>query len=144
MQVRCKTNNVNKLSNLAVRDRLRESIRLEEADTDLIVGKTYPVLAIDKWQDEGIRIYLHTVEESDHPYPYPVEMFEVIDQSIPEGWCIRFEYQQSGLTIKRISFPEWANGGDFYERLVDGDAAAIATYRQQRSILLKRKPDAIQ
>jgi len=39
------------------------------------------------------------------------------------------------LTIKRISFPEWAKDDQFFERLIDGDKMAIAIYRKQRSMV---------
>lgn len=132
MRVRCIANDVDKLGNTIVRKRLAESIHREGKDEDLVVDSTYVVLAVERWGDGGIRVYLHTVEESDHPYPYPIEMFEVIDSAVPAGWCVTFEQQSFGMSMKRISFPEWANDDSFYERLVDGDEAAIVIYKHRK------------
>ncbi|NLG02111.1 MAG: hypothetical protein GX565_18450 [Lentisphaerae bacterium] len=134
MLVRCITNIVDKLPASAVKARLRQSIHREGPDEDLIVGQTYPVLAIARWQDGGIRVYLHTVADNDHPYPYPVEMFEVVDASLPPEWTLGFGQYPDGTTIERIGFPEWVKDDRFYEKLVDGDDATIAVYRHQRNI----------
>lgn len=132
MRVRCVANDVGKLSDSMIKRRLAESIHREGSDEDLVIGSTHAVLAIDRWCDGGIRVYLHTVEENDYPYPYPIEMFEVIDSTVPADWCVTFEQQPLGMGIKRISFPEWANDDTFYERLVDGDEAAIAIYKHRK------------
>lgn len=132
MFVRCVTNIVDKLPDPAVKARLHQSIHREGPDEDLTVGQVYPVLAIARWQDGGVRIYLHTVASNDHPYPYPIEMFEVVDSSLPTGWCVHFGRCQDGMTVERIGFPEWAKDDQFFEKLVDGDDATIAIYRQQR------------
>lgn len=131
MRVRCITNVVDKLPDAAVRDRLNLSIHREGPDEDLVVGQVYHVVAIARWRDNGLRVYLHTINESHHPYPYPLEMFEVVDPSLPTGWCVNFEQQQDGLIIQRISFPEWASDDQFFERLVDGDETAITIYQRQ-------------
>lgn len=132
MRVQCIANDVDKLSDVAVRKRLAESIHLDGGDSDLVVGNTYAVFAIAQWRDGGIRVYLHTVEESEYPYPYPLEMFSVIDPALPTNWCVSFEQRSFGVAIKRISFPEWANDDHFYEMLLDGDEEAIAIYKHQR------------
>ena len=132
MRVKCIANDVDKLNAVEVRKRLAESIHLDGADRSLVVGNTYTVFAVAQWSDGGIRVYLHTIEESDHPRPYPLEMFDMVDPALPANWCVSFEQQPFGVAIKRISFPEWANDDHFYERLVDGDEAAIAIYRRIR------------
>ncbi len=132
MRVKCIANDVNKLTSAEVRKRLTRSIHLEGADQDLVIGHIYFVVAIAQWDDGGVRIYLHTIEENNYPYPYPLEMFDVIEPSLPTNWCLSFEQQPLGLVITRISFPEWANDEHFYERLVDGDKAAIAIYKNHK------------
>lgn len=132
MRVRCIANDVGQLSGAMLKSRLMESIHRDGADDDLAIGSIYDVLALDKWGDGGIRIYLHTVKESDYPYPYPIEMFEVIDATVPTAWCLTFEQQPFGVCLKRISFPEWANDDSFYEKLVGGDETAIAIYKHRK------------
>lgn len=132
MLVQCITNDIDKLSSESVRKRLAESTHLDGGDADLVISNTYPVYAIENWSDGGLRVYLHTVIESDHPYPYPLEMFSVIDSLFPAHWCVSFEQRPSGMVVKQISFPEWVNDDHFYEKLVDGDEEAIAIYKLRR------------
>lgn len=136
MRVKCFVNDISKLNDATLKRRLAESIHREGADEDLVIGSNYVVLGIDRWSDGGLRVYLHTVEESDYPYPYPIEMFEVVDSTVPTGWCVTFEQQPLGVGIKRIGFPEWVNDDSFYERLVDGDEAAIAIYKHRKTELV--------
>jgi hypothetical protein len=134
MLVKCVTNDIRTLSNKLVEDRLRRSIHLEGPLGDLHVGRIYSVVALHE-SDGGVWLMLDTVDRSDYPYPYPVEMFDVIDCSLPAGWCINFVQGTDGAVIKRISFREWATDEKFYERLLDGDETAVGVYRQQRARL---------
>ena len=132
MRVKCIANDVGRLDDVVVRKRLALSIHLDGADEDLVIGSTYFVFALARWNDGGIWIYLNTVDESEHPYPYPLEMFDVIDSALSANWCVNFEQLSSGKALKRISFPEWANDDCFYEKLVDGDKTAMAIYELEK------------
>jgi hypothetical protein len=134
MRVRCVTNDLRALHKQSVEARLRRSIHLDGTLDDLTIGSVYSVIAVHE-SDGGIWVMLHTVDESDYPYPYPVEMFDVIDGSLPAGWCIRFADRPDGAFITRISFREWATDDRFYERLLDGDEATVAVYRRERGKL---------
>lgn len=133
MRVRCITNDVSRLQDQTARDRLKRSIHLDGPDCDLAVGNVYPVVALESWGDDGMRVYLHTVEERGYPYPYPLEMFDFVDFRLPAGWCVSFARQQDPVRIKRISFPEWTNSDSFYEMLVDDDETVLRIYQAQRS-----------
>jgi hypothetical protein len=74
----------------------------------------------------------------DHALPYPVwkpaALFELSSGAIPANWVIGYVRTSSddvGYPI--LSFPEWANDRYYYERLVDGDAAAVAIFEKRRS-----------
>jgi hypothetical protein len=129
MLVQCITNNFRELPDLSVRNRLAESIHIEGGDEDLVVGKNYEVFALEQWSDGGIRV----VEDSDYPYPFPLEMFSVVDPAFPVDWSVAFEKRSLGLVVKRISYSEWCSDDRYYEKLVDGDEDAIANYRAHRS-----------
>jgi hypothetical protein len=131
MRVLCVTDSFFNLDDEMVKTRLNRSIHQDTADMDLDIGKNYNVVAIEE-RDGGLWLFLHTVESIDYPYPYPAEMFEFIDTSIPLGWKMKFERRKDGLIIKRISFPQWVDDDCFYEKLVDGDEEIIATYQQGR------------
>ena len=132
MRAQCVTNNVHKIKDPNVRARLQTIIHLDGPDLNLLIGKIYIVQTLEYWIDVGIMIYLHSIEESYFPYPYPIEMFKLLDSCLPSGWCVGFEKEQSGLIIKRITFPEWSNDANFYERLVDGDQPTKVIYERQR------------
>lgn len=127
MRVKCLTNNINLLNDPLVYSRLQKSIHLDGELTDLSLGEIYNVLAIEE-RDEGVWIFLHTVEESDYPYPYPIELFEVIDNYLNSNWCIKFEMLTNKSFVKILSFSEWTNDSLFYEKLVNGDTKAITIY----------------
>ena len=129
MRVLCISNSVIDLDGENVRSRLNRSINRDTPDMDLKVGKQYEVVAIEE-RDEGLWLFLHTVESIDYPYPYPAELFEFIDTSIPSGWRIKFESREDGLIIKRISFSTWVDDDCFYEKLVDGDKEIVSTYQK--------------
>ena len=131
MRVKCVKNRLAEIVELEVRERLRHSIHLDGTIDGLVIGREYPVQAVELWEDGGLWFYLHTVAVSDYPYPYPAEMFEIPDNKIPSEWSICFQAQRGSIVWKRIAFSAWANNEHFYERLVDGDAEAVSAYRQQ-------------
>lgn len=131
MRVKCIANNVNSIKETEAKSRLLKTIHYEYGDSSLIVGCVYTVIAISYWNDDGIRIYLQTVSEN-YPHPYPIEFFNIIDNNISEGWCIRFGKNSLDTYIEVVSFPEWVNDDTFYERLLDEDKEAIAIYKYQR------------
>ncbi|MBX3743444.1 MAG: hypothetical protein KF712_20835 [Akkermansiaceae bacterium] len=141
MKVRCRFNQIGDIPEIDVKNRLAESIHRNGSDDDLVEGTTYAVFALARWNDGGLRVYLHTIKESEHPYPYPLEMFEVVDPNIPENWKFVFEQRPTGLEIKLMSFPEWIEDIRFYEKLVEGDECAIASYNLQR-FSVKPRPTA--
>jgi hypothetical protein len=131
MRVKCKFNAVNDIPDTGVRERLSKSIHRDNPDDDLVVGNIYAVVALARWNDGGFWVYLHTVKESDFPYPYPLEMFDVADPAIPNNWHISFVSQPGGVEVEMMTFAEWIADSQFYEKLVDGDERAIALYNKQ-------------
>ncbi|WP_075002807.1 hypothetical protein [Streptomyces qinglanensis] len=65
-----------------------------------------------------------------YPVWHPCALFEVKDGTIPSWWIANYfpHYlnERSGVSI--ISFPEWAADALFYEKLFDGDSAALAAF----------------
>jgi hypothetical protein len=132
MRVKCLTSSIDQLKDIAVRNRLSEWIHLDGPDDNLIIGKCYPVIALMGDTIDGFKVCLHTVDKSDYPYPYPIEFFEVIDSTFPDNSCIGVEQGPSGKYGIRISFAEWANDDQFYERLVDGEEKAMLIYNKHK------------
>lgn len=135
MIVRCRTNNIASIADKKVRARLFKSFHLDGPTDDLSIGKTYPVIGVIRWDNGGLWVYLHTVEEVDYPYPYPLELFEIVNDSLLSNWVISFSSTVEGVVLNQIGFAEWMSDGNFYERLIDGDETAIAQYKSQRIYL---------
>lgn len=129
MRVICIKNTVAAITESEVRERICRSIHLDGPITDLAVGREYKVQAIEE-RDGGLWLYLHTVAMNDYPYPYPAEMFDFRDNTLPTGWSIRLQVQQGNIGCKRITFVAWATDDHFYERLVAADTETVSLYRR--------------
>ena len=133
MQVKCLTDNLHQLNDIVVQNRLSEWIHLEGPDDNLTLKKGYTVMALEGDTISGFKVYLHTIEHSNHPYPYPIELFQITDSTFPDSWCVGLHQGLNGKAGIRISFPEWANDDLFYELLINGEPAATETYNQHRN-----------
>lgn len=123
IRVRCVLDRLDQISDVTVRSRLERAIHVQDSLPGLAIGWVYDVVAVEA-RSGGMWLSIHAVHNSELPYPYPIEMFEVVDDSIPAGWCISLDKQAPGVLIKRIGFREWARNDTFYEKLVDRDAQA--------------------
>lgn len=130
MKVKCVAVSLEEIVDVDARERLVASINQEGADSYLQVGAVYSVVSLVRWRDQGFRVYLHVVEESDYPYPYPLEMFEVVDPALPSGWVASFRPSKGRTDLHQIGPASWCE--EFYERLVDGEELAILSYQEMR------------
>lgn len=129
MRVVCTQNTLAAIAESEVRERLRRLIHMNGPITDLEIGREYAVQAVEEMWG-GLWFYLHTVSVNDYPYPYPAEMFELRDNTVPAGWVVSMKVQRGSVGLKRITFPAWATDDVFYERLVDGDVETVSVYRR--------------
>ena len=65
MYVKCVINDLSKLTDVPVAERLKEGIHIDGPITDLVIGEIYPVQAIEVHLDRGLWLYLHTVGQAD-------------------------------------------------------------------------------
>ncbi len=130
MIVRCIANSLSSLGNpnLIAKLKGRMNCQIEQEFSELTVSQVYMVQAIELWEDGGIRVYLHVLTGCCFPSPFPVEWFDFVDASVPQGWSVVFRESDDGLVFKRCTFSSWAHDDHFYERLVDDDVEAIAAY----------------
>jgi hypothetical protein len=131
MIVKCIGNDISILSLDATRNRLGRWMDSDGRYSDLEIGQTYTVQALE-YLDHGIWFYIHTIDVSEHPYPYASEFFNVEDSSFPINWHTTLHRSNGYETLKRITFREWAVDNSFYERIVEGDAGTVATYLRNR------------
>ncbi|MDD3020751.1 MAG: hypothetical protein PHX61_07205 [Alphaproteobacteria bacterium] len=130
MRVKCIKDDLSNIIDSEVRERLSQTIHITGPITTLDVGKEYLVQAVEVWEG-GVWVYLQTYLPGEYPYHYPIEMFEVVDNKLPEGWSVQFEEKNGNITFKRICIPEWADDEEFYAKLIDGDPKTVALYRKK-------------
>ncbi|MDQ0992555.1 hypothetical protein QFZ74_003783 [Streptomyces sp. V3I7] len=107
-----------------------------DASFPLAIGKEYVVYAITVVKDA---FWYYLLDEHDLPYPvwYPSPLFQVSDGSIPAHWVVNYvsnEASSDRTGASLITFKEWANDPFFYERLVEGEAGAVAAFQNERNI----------
>jgi hypothetical protein len=107
-----------------------------ETSFPVAVGKEYIVYAITAVKDV---FWYYLLDEHDLPYPvwYPSPLFQVSDGSIPAHWVVNYvsnAVSQDRVGTSLITFKEWANDPSFYERLVEGEAGAVAAFQNERNI----------
>jgi hypothetical protein len=106
----------------------------KESSFPIRLGREYGVFAITAVKDI---FWYYILDEHDLPYPvwYPSPLFEVVDGSIPAHWVVSYMPHRSSddrVGTSLISFAEWATDPAFYERLVDGQADAVAIFQRER------------
>lgn len=105
-----------------------------DADTVFAVtrGRDYYVYAITVFL--GLTWY-YLMDDDGHPWPtwVPAPLFDVIDGSLPPSWRVGYFRFSRDNQYPILSFPEWAQDHQFYERLVDRDPGAVETFLRRRS-----------
>lgn len=123
MKVRCVENVVKNLS-LEGRRAASEYIRLDEVW--LVKGAVYEVYGV--FVRRGQPWFLVCEDEDDeYPKPHFCEFFEVIDRAISPNWTL---HEESGEWS--VVSSSWLKFPDFYERLLDGDAACVALFQEEK------------
>ena len=86
------------------------------AVTEIRVCKYY-----DGVEEPHVFLSLDCGEESWFSAIYPVELYEVVDPRLPQGWSVSFDDADPGLRILRVSVEEAIADPDFFGQLVDAD-----------------------
>lgn len=127
----CIIRDVSLVEDYSVQERLSRTIHIDGDLEELSVGAAYPIFAIER-RDGGVWLYLQAEPAHAYPAPYPIELFNLIETNIPNGWEVEFRPHDEGVGLHRLSFSEWAHDDGFYERLVDGEERAQACYERAR------------
>lgn len=129
MIVKCEINDLRVISEETTKKRLYESIHLDNLSEYFEVGQQFQVQALENMWG-GIWVYLHVDDDDSYPRPFPAEFFSVVDNSIVEGWGIKWFIENGAIKIKRLSFKEWVEDDFFYEKLLNGDVEASNIYME--------------
>lgn len=134
MKVVCRINNLNNISNPYTLDRLKKYISKPDGDVDLDVGREYKVYGVVFW-DNRPWLYLCTEDYDEYPKPFSLEFFDVVDDTLSPHWKLSSFSQGEYKAATSLVFGEWAKDPNFYEKLIDGDSEAIATFAKYRHII---------
>ena len=97
----------------------------------LTLGRDYTFFAITVFLGTAW-YYVLDDDWLDWPTWSPSALFDVVDGAIPASWIIGYFRASAENQYPIISFPEWAQDHQFYERLVDRDPVATATFARRR------------
>lgn len=94
-------------------------VKLKKKNTryrDLTFGQPYVVIGIEA--DD-----LRTLNDAGRPFPYPPDLFSLIDPKEPADWVTEF-----GDDGERYSYPSLLNKSGFFEDFFGEKAKAVATF----------------
>ncbi|MFN4908648.1 MAG: hypothetical protein ACK5H0_06410 [Bacteroidota bacterium] len=83
-------------------------------------------------------------EESWFPAIYPVELYEVVDPRLPQGWSVSFDDADPGLRILRVSFEEAIADPDFFGQLTNADELPQEEAERLISIYKRRVQEVLE
>ena len=108
------------------------------------VGSLHPVMGIENRQylaggdRECLCLLLDEGDESWYPVIYPIELYEVVDPRLPQGWSVSFGETDHSIGIQVLSFEEAVADPNFFGRLVDADELPAEQGERMISIYRKR------
>lgn len=108
---------------------------------EITIGKIYVVLAISKYED---RIYCYIMGDESNSYPlaFPVELFEIYDNSVSEHWDCDLSSIKSFDEIQIqnhevFSFTQWKIQKDlFYENILEEDRYTMLIFNSFKNKMM--------
>lgn len=117
-------------------DRLKDHLHLSDGELNIEIGAAYNVygLALRK---NGLWYYICSDPDDLYPSAYPAELFSILESKISDHWKLDFTVKEDELPTKEfiVSFAEWSQDSNFYERLVDGDPKAIKIFLKYKNLI---------
>jgi hypothetical protein len=83
---------------------------------NLTLGQPYVVIGIEA-------DYLRILNNAGRPFPYPAELFAIVDAHEPSDWVTEF-----GEDRERYSYPPPLNKPGFFEDFFDEKRRAVVTF----------------
>jgi len=134
VKVVCKTNNLNSFSDENILSRLKRYIFKPDGDVNLDVGREYTVYGI-LFRDNTPWYYLCDEDYDEYPTPFASDFFDVVDDRLSKCWKLSYSDLGEGQSSTFLAFDEWASDRSFYERLIDGDEAAVSLFSEYRKLM---------
>lgn len=103
------------------------SLRMDEYDYGLIIGKEYIVMGLMSRKDSSCLYYL--VDENTKPFWIPYLLFEISDNSLPKNWYLDvFPKDSSGNILYLCGFDELCNNENYHDQLMEREETAMRIY----------------
>jgi len=126
MKVRCTANSPAEIVDERLRNHLFETVRVDRLDLE--IGAEYIVFGVVFWS--GVpHYYVLEFDSDDYPVPVCAAFFEVVCPRLSASWRLVWDCKRQNAEILPA---EWAQDESFYERLIDGNAAASKRFSQIR------------
>ena len=134
MKVKCKVNNVYKITDSTVRNRVENYKDEDNGEIYLDVGKIYTVYGVVISNNVPLFLLCTEINE-EYPIPFDPAFFEIVDGRFSSFWRLSFfEYEENKCSTS-IVFEEWANNPMFFEKLLDGEPEEVATFSRYRKLM---------
>jgi len=135
MKLRCRINNLKNILDVNSRERIGRYVCLSDGELDLVVGGEYVVYGLAFW-DGCPWVYICPEDYDEYPKPYPIELFEIIDNRLSTCWKLSyFSSNKKGIMNTMLVFEEWSMSPGFYEGLVDGDTICLEVFDRYRRLM---------
>jgi hypothetical protein len=101
----------------------------------LTVGKQYVVYGMTVYRDH-LWYYICDEQYTYYPIWNPSPLFEIVDSRLSVYWRVglyRCGADRNVMSV--IAFDEWVSDPFYYDKLTDGDPAAVATFRKYKALI---------
>lgn len=93
---------------------------------NITVSRDYLVYALG-FSGEGVWAYIADDAYVDGPRRYPLRLFELLDPRVSKYWVLTIG-RVDGEEANILAPPEWNEHPWFFNRVVDGEGSAVATF----------------
>lgn len=132
MKIKCKNTSAKNLNLFEV-----NTINSNEFDYNifgLLANEIYLVMSIVLYKDTKYLYYL--IDINGKPNWFPNELFEVIDNSLPNQWSFKIYNDESDIDIYSIwGYDEICNQEDHYDQLIERENVALEIYFNKKRII---------
>lgn len=103
----------------------------DSANFNIQVGCEYVVQGIAVWAGHPF-YYIYQDVSDNYPVPVYHGLFRVIDEMVSSYWSLAVNDRAEDSQNCYLLFSEWAEDFGLYERLLEGDPAAITLFAKYR------------
>lgn len=137
MKVICKDISAEKLDLTEVKTIISNEFDFSFGGYGVELNKEYIVMGLVLYADSNYLYYL--IDTHGKPNWFPCQLFDVVDNSIPENWFMKiFDKNEESQIYSIWGFNELCNDDDFYDLLIERDDATMKIYFERKMEILNR------